>query len=385
MSSLASLEHPKVLKYLREGELNNLQQEQGIARLRAKALRRVANGDEVPLEVLSALSSFCFACEYVIEETAEETDLIGTLKPDTSSFHRFMFGCYRPISSETLPFEDIPALHPSLDNTSKSVQEQYEQNPYPRWRTFTTGEPTDEALDMLSAGCGTGHEVITDAIATPKSSFTAIDLSRASLAYAMARAREHGVNNIRFLHGDLRDLHLLGMKFDRIKSIGVLHHMRDPLEGLISLKSVLKPDGQIKIAVYTAKGRSAVLRAIQMRKDMGIPATPTGIRAFRKILIELPNDHPAKPTILSPDFYSMSGTRDLLFHVQEHNFTVPEIVSLIGQSGLRIVRFGAASDQKARFHAMGYPDDGDLNAWAAAEEANPGLFSRGMYSILLSH
>ena len=43
----------------------------------------------------------------------------------------------------------------------------------------------------------------------------------------------------------------------------------------------------------------------------------------------------------SGDFYTMSTFRDLLFHVQEHRFTIPKIKDCLAQLGLTFCGFEA--------------------------------------------
>ena len=89
---------------------------------------------------------------------------------------------------------------------SLKVRAQYEQNPYPRWiKTAPIGRATtlDAYLrkvselprvaaaspDVLIAGCGTGQHVATVALQFTGLNILAIDLSRASLAYAQRTTR----------------------------------------------------------------------------------------------------------------------------------------------------------------------------------------------------
>jgi len=119
----------------------------------------------------------------------------------------------------------IPGLRPIEDETSQSVQAMYEENPYPRWLSMTYRAPVNfgadlqvclpeielpgftrrQTLDVLVAGCGTGRQPISVAKAYENVSVTALDLSRASLAYGKRMAAEMAVD-IDFLHGNILDL-----------------------------------------------------------------------------------------------------------------------------------------------------------------------------------
>jgi len=371
-----------LLTYLKHGTLSDAASEQVVTALRADLLARVCAGEKIAMEVLAALAQFCFDCEYVLSESSAESEDLKTLEPNNSERDRLMLACYRPDHAEALPLCDIEQLRPVADLVSKSVASQYEEHPYPRWRFLPDGPQADDAIDILIAGCGTGREPLLSARGAPLSRVVGIDLSRTSLAYGLMRAREYGVTNIRFLQGDLRDVHLLGIQFELIKCSGVLHHMADPLEGLLALKKVLKPGGTMRLAVYSTRNRASTYEAIKLRKQHHIPSTNEAIRRFRQEIFALPNTHPAKGVVTSADFYSISGVRDLLFHVQERSYTIPELADLVARSGLKLLQFGVGEKPAARFKDMGFADPSNLALWEQVEDRYPGTFS-GMYRIIV--
>lgn len=249
----------ELLLELKDGLLDNAKTEALVAALRPALLREVLAGAAVSLELLSVLASFCLACEYVLNEESEETALLAKLNPEGVIAHRLMLACYRPILDEDrdLASDEIAELRPISNDVSRAVQAQYEENPYPRWRRLPVGEAaTDEWRHVLVAGCGTGRDVLSYALLEPRSTFVGLDLSRASLSYALARSREFEITNVRFVRGDMLDVALLGQKFDLVISSGVLHHMQDPAAGLTALGAVLKPNGTMRIAVYSKTARA---------------------------------------------------------------------------------------------------------------------------------
>ena len=60
-----------------------------------------------------------------------------------------------------------------------------------------------------------------------------MDLSPASVAFAIAKADELGLSNIKFGIGDILKLPDLDTRFDIIECSGVLHHMKNPAKGLV--------------------------------------------------------------------------------------------------------------------------------------------------------
>ena len=86
------------------------------------------------------------------------------------------------------------------------------------------------------------------------------------------------------------------------------------------------------IGLYSEIARAEIVKARAFIAEQGYGATAGEIRQCRQALIaggaEFSN------VVASGDFFSTSGCRDLLFHVQEHRFSIPEIASFIAQNGL---------------------------------------------------
>ena len=89
---------------------------------------------------------------------------------------------------------------------------------------------------------------------------------------------------------------------------------------------------------------------------------------------------------ISPDFYSLSTCRDLLFHVQEHRFSVSQLAESIADLGLEFLGFelSGAAWRLYRDRFPGDPDGLDFANWAMFEQENPGYFG-SMYRIWLRH
>ena len=81
------------------------------------------------------------------------------------------------------------------------------------------------------------------------------------------------------------------------------------------------------------------------------------------------------------DFYSMSMLRDLLFHVQEHQFTLPQIKSCLAELGLKFCGFETDIIVKDFKQTNSETEDPyNLDKWHSYEEANPDIFV-GMYQF----
>lgn len=381
------------------------------------------------LDFLSALAVQSFNNEFVISFSKTEQAAIKQLKenlesdPTASLASTLIYACYEPLSSfqnhkalkkalgadkifaevyrqhveeqdiqETFK-QSLPRLSPVEDDVSQSVQRQYEENPYPRWRNENFIYPAAHDLidkkyrtkgKILIAGCGTGRQIVLVHKYRPYADITAIDLSSASLGYAMMKCRDYGIKNVRFLQGDLLDLGKLDGDFDEIECMGVLHHMKDPEAGLQSLLRKLKKGGRISLGLYSEAARQGVLKARSVIEQQGFPSTPEGIRACRDYMISVKSREPDLDHLTkSPDFFSLSGCRDLIFHVQETRYTIPQIKSLLESNGLSFREFIIDDIKKTLYHKK-FPGDKncqDLDNFNIFEQEHP-LFFGGMYKFI---
>lgn len=372
--------------------------------------------------LLCELSRYCFLSEYVFDapedwsclrddqSTAEAVALLAAYTPADGelSDHEMLRlaslsdqACYQDLirfwlrepREERLIRASIPVLTSITDDISRAVQAQYEENPYPRWTTVgsTTAGGPDAALrgqnkSILFAGCGTGREAVNAALNFPASRIVAIDLSRASLAYGIRKARELGVPNLSFAQADLLALSDHETRYDWIVASGVLHHLEDPEAGLRALLALLRSCGVLRIALYSRLARGAVREARALIRDAGLPATPAGIRAFRRAVLARDGSDAMRAWLThSYDFYSLSQCRDLVFHVQERDFTLPEIAEILRALGLSVLHVGVRSPVHVSAYRTRFPDDPTatrLENWAVFEALEPALFA-GMYDLWL--
>lgn len=294
----------------------------------------------------------------------------------------------------------IPALTPITDATSTAVRAQYEENPYPRWtvqatdrlpltidqyiRTRFPAAPyrslDTRPIDLLIAGCGTGMHAIERVMQFRPNRTLAIDLSLSSLSYAARKSREAGLTTIEFAQADILTLPALARHFDVIDASGVLHHMGDPLEGWRALVSLLRPGGLMHIALYSAAARQEIRALRAIVTETAWAPTPAGLRALRQMIVSREPTDPLRRVADFADFFSASECRDLLMHVQEHQFSLPEIAAFIEAEGFELLGFETRAE--ARYHQR-FPDDPsatNLANWARFESEHPATFTE-MYQF----
>ena len=412
LSRPSPLEEPLLLRLLEDAVIRDASLERLIMDTRRRML-----DDPLPLPVMTAIAHQCFNAEYVFEETEAERAPLAALRErilaaeSVSEHWCAAYAAYRPLHSlpgKTFPVEslvrrqilepaeerrlaaDIPSLSGARTAVSAKVQAQYEANPYPRWlrAPVNKGSPAPQGISgtarILVAGCGTGQHAIATAQQYPGANVLAVDLSLASLAYAKRKTLELGIPNIEYRQADILALDALQERFALIECSGVLHHLEDPFEGWRVLKHLLNPGALMRVGLYSETGRRAVVRARELIAAEGLAPDPAGIRACRAAIRARSADAQLAMLARNEDFYSMSGCRDLLFHVQEHRFSLPQIEAMVGRLGLRFLGFEFADSGAtlARYQAR-FKDPLDLKCWHRFEAQFPDTFSR-MYQFWVS-
>ncbi|MEA5570530.1 class I SAM-dependent methyltransferase [Calothrix sp. UHCC 0171] len=194
---------------------------------------------------------------------------------------------------------------------------------------------------ILDAGCGTGYKSLTLAFANPGAKVIGVDLSEPSIQLAEKRLQYHSVENFEFHTLLLEDLPKLGLEFDYINCDDVLYLLPDAVAGLQAMKSVLKPDGIIRVNLHSQLQREWYYRAQNLCKFMGLmDGNPeaTEIATLREIMKALKNDVRLKVKTWNPINEEDDGSilaNHLL--VGDKGSTIPEFFSLLRNAGLEFV------------------------------------------------
>jgi len=291
----------------------------------------------------------------------------------------------------------MPRLTPISGGITAEVREQYEENPYPRWVRLRTPPnvlanldeqirlqfPTasfrpvghGDLLEVLEAGCGTGRHALEFAQSYRGARVLAVDLSLASLASAKRKIPPALSGSIEFAQADILQIGSIGRSFDLINTGGVLHHMGDPRAGWRELIKLLKPNGLMQVGLYSAYARREVVAVRKRIAEKGYRPTLDDIRRCRQELIESPEQY--RFMGLS-DFFSTSDCRDLLFHVHEQQFTIPEIKAFLAENDLRFIGFQFRSTEEHNHYRNLFAQAGwsfsDLDRWGAFEREHPDVF-----------
>jgi SAM-dependent methyltransferase/tetratricopeptide (TPR) repeat protein len=300
---------------------------------------------------------------------------------------------------------EIKSINKGSPVSSSTVRAFYEANPYPRYGALAPPSPqisyadylldqyglTDlspkfhHAVEVLLAGCGTGRALMSSALYRTKK-VDCLDLSLPSLCYARQRAQDAGYSNVGFFQGDLLDLPQWGRSYDLIECAGVIHHLPDPALGLHGLKSALKPDGIVNLAVYATVGRTSI-EAVKSRFDLNDAAQ--SLDRLRRLRAEIhaaaEQDEDARWVTRFTDFYSVSGTRALLLHPLDNTYSAEGLWQLVDQAGFEII-VASVINVPDRLLLAPYmtndPYGRSLATWQAIEQHVPQAL-RSMFDLYL--
>ena len=430
---------PLLIKLMEVSSLPDLELETAFKNIRSTILlniSKIKNNLKI-LKFQIVLSLHCFTNEYLYDQTDEEVEALKELEnlvekkltngqqpsptelvclASYKSLHEYSWFnlLSMPIELEAIQRRQIlepekekqlrstiPLLSSFKDTVSCKVQEQYEQNPYPRWTNLglppipqpISAFTKDKDLrisnlsinevdipQILIAGCGTGEHSITTASTFKNCDVLAIDLSLSSVAYAKRKTEELNISNIDYMQADILDLGVLNRKFDIIESVGVLHHMNNPMVGWKVLADCLNTGGLMRIGLYSELARKSIVQIRDEIEHLNIESSYDAMKLFRN-KIGSSEEEPHKLIVSSLDFYSMSAFRDLIFHVQEHRFTIPQIKASLTQLGLMFCGFETLHVVE-KFKSENFTENAlyDLEKWDTFEKENPRVFA-GMYQF----
>ena len=149
----------------------------------------------------------------------------------------------RPAARDAPPPESLRTLHafgdewrrfPELMKAHEAIFRWYFEGPdVVRWK----------GLKVLDAGCGMGRWLHFASCAGAQ--VVGMDVSP---AVDVAAAREGARAD--FVQADLRWPPFAPASFDLVYSLGVVHHLEDPLAGVQALARLVRPGGELRLYVY---------------------------------------------------------------------------------------------------------------------------------------
>jgi SAM-dependent methyltransferase len=198
---------------------------------------------------------------------------------------------------------------------------------------------------ILDAGCGTG--VSTDYLChlNPTASVLAVDISAGALELARERTRRSGalqqVRELRIEQRSLLDLAGEG-PFDYINSVGVLHHLDQPEQGLRALADRLRPGGLLHLFLYADGGRWEIHRTQRSLMRLGVGSGAEGLQLGRQLFQTLPETNRLRrhhEQRWALDTHADANFADMYLHPQETSYDMGGLMALVASAELQFVGF----------------------------------------------
>lgn len=203
------------------------------------------------------------------------------------------------------------------------------------WTRFNGVRPQPTQKRILIAGCGS-FAPYPFALANPDCDITALDLSRRSLTRAKLHCLLHGQTAPTFHQGDILHHEPGAQPYGMIDAFGVLHHLDDPLAGLLALERALAPGGIMRIMVYSRYARKeeeSIRRALRL---LGI-TNSAEVRQFLKRA--RPGSRLHRYLTASDEITYEAGLADALLHPRVATFRIDELLDMVSHTGLQPLQF----------------------------------------------
>jgi 2-polyprenyl-3-methyl-5-hydroxy-6-metoxy-1,4-benzoquinol methylase len=138
---------------------------------------------------------------------------------------------------------------------------------YPFARTLDRSIPKDASI--LDVGTGTGQ--LSAFLSLKRKCVWGIDFSDSSLKKAKGLKEKLKLDSWNLKKVDILDpkqIEDIGIKFDYILCLGVLHHTGDAYKGFQNILKLLKPNGYVAIGLYNKYGRIPLKIRIALAKTI---------------------------------------------------------------------------------------------------------------------
>ncbi|MBL0766265.1 class I SAM-dependent methyltransferase [Marivirga atlantica] len=125
-------------------------------------------------------------------------------------------------------------------------------------------QPEDVIADI---GAGSGYHVFKMAPIASKGKIYAVDIQEEMLAAIRKKNEEKGIDNIELVKGSEKSVNLAAHSVDKVLMVDVYHEFNFPYEMIQSIKSALKPNGEIFLIEYRAEDKSVPIKPLHKMSE----------------------------------------------------------------------------------------------------------------------
>jgi len=202
-----------------------------------------------------------------------------------------------------------------------------------------------QKIKILLVGCGSGQRAAYLSQYFSNVEVYAIDDSRANIAYAHMKARQHGLTNLHFLYTDYESPIITDDRFDIIEFGEAINHVRDPDCVLREWKMLLESDGLIRLSLNSKRTQEVTGVIRQLVRDRGLSPTTDNIRHLRNAIAQEAGSGLWDALFADEQFYTGTGCKDLFFNTHNHYFDLKDVHRLLNETKFSFVGFADLSDR----------------------------------------
>ncbi len=143
---------------------------------------------------------------------------------------------------------------PDYELSRFNSKEDLKTSAYASAQFFDKSIPEDASV--IDVGTGTG--MFSAFLSLRRKCVWGIDFSRSSLSKATQLKEKLNLNSLTLRNVDIMDnkqIEDIGIKFDYLLCLGVLHHTEDAYQAFKNILTLLKPNGYVAIGLYNKFGR----------------------------------------------------------------------------------------------------------------------------------
>ena len=120
---------------------------------------------------------------------------------------------------------------------------------------------------IADIGAGSGYHVFKMAPIASKGKIYAVDIQEEMLAAIRKKKEEKGIDNIELVRGSEKSVNLAANSIDKVLMVDVYHEFNFPYEMIQSIKSALKPNGEIFLIEYRAEDKSVPIKPLHKMSE----------------------------------------------------------------------------------------------------------------------
>lgn len=225
-----------------------------------------------------------------------------------------------------------------------------------------------DSLNVLIVGAGSGQRACYLAACFKNLHVYAIDSDANNVAYGTLKAREFGIENVRFIRAELDSPLLSDEPFDIIEFGEAVNHLKSPRIAIEAWKPLLANDGLIRAHFTSMRAQESIGVVSQLVGARNLSATADNIRHLRNAISKESASGLWSKLFSDERFYTGAGCKALFFNKHRHYFNLQDVNSLLAECGLEFAGFAGMKAEQAQQSNPLAPYS--LLAWHAMDQDN---------------